>query len=121
MPDIRGRELAVWSANLRELARCPNVTCKVSGLVTEARWNAWKPDDFTRYLDRALDAFGPERLMFGSDWPVCLLAADDYRAVYELVEGWAAKLGEERSANRSRSPASAYSQTSRPRRFATRR
>ena len=62
------------------------------GMVTEAKWNDWRPDDFRRYLDTALEAFGEDRILFGSDWPVCLLAADDYEAVYELLAGWAGAL-----------------------------
>ena len=68
-----------WSSRateLRALARLPNVTCKVSGLVTEADWDAWTPEQLVRYVATAADAFGPDRLLFGSDWPVCLLAAD---------------------------------------------
>lgn len=89
-PDIRGRELAVWSANLRELARCPNVTCKVSGMVTEATWSGWQRDDFRPYLDVVLEAFGVDRLMYGSDWPVCLVAGD-YDEVIGLVRGFFAE------------------------------
>jgi L-fuconolactonase len=68
-----------------ELAAHPNVWCKVSGLVTEAHWDAWQQGDFIPYLEVVLEAFGPGRLMFGSDWPVCLLAAE-YQEVLALVE-----------------------------------
>jgi L-fuconolactonase len=81
--------LEPWQTDIRALARHPNVTCKLSGLVTEAAWQGWKRSDFTPYLDVALDAFGPERLMFGSDWPVCLLAgeyADVVGIVTEFVD-----------------------------------
>lgn len=81
-----------WERELRALARLPHVACKISGLVTEARWNAWRPEDFTFYLDVVLEAFGPERLLFGSDWPVCLLAAESHARVHELVAGWAERL-----------------------------
>ena len=57
------------------LAELPNVSCKLSGMVTEASWTGWTPDDLAPYIDRVLGWFGPERCMFGSDWPVCLLAA----------------------------------------------
>jgi L-fuconolactonase len=67
---------ASWRRDIAALARHPHVCCKVSGMVTEADWKAWKPADFTPFLDVVLEAFGPERLMFGSDWPVCLVAAD---------------------------------------------
>jgi L-fuconolactonase len=71
-----GADLAAWKRGLADLAAHPNVTAKLSGLVTEARWDAWRPDDLRPAVDHALDVFGPERLMFGSDWPVCLLASD---------------------------------------------
>jgi L-fuconolactonase len=75
-PLIAEGQIEPWSRDLRELARCPNVACKLSGMVTEARWNAWRREDFRPYLDVALEAFGPERLMIGSDWPVCTLSGD---------------------------------------------
>ena len=73
-PEIRARRLEPWATHVRELARLPNVSCKLSGLVTEAYWTRWQPADFRPYLDVILEAFGPSRLMFGSDWPVCLVA-----------------------------------------------
>jgi L-fuconolactonase len=73
-----------WAQGLEALAALPNVTCKLSGLVTEARWGAWRRDELVPYLRRALDWFGPGRCMFGSDWPVCLLSAD-YETVLSLV------------------------------------
>src|ERR1700676_902000 len=78
-PRIRERELEPWRTNIRELARRENVYCKVSGLVTEADWTKWSLGDLQPYLDVVLDAFGPSRLMAGSDWPVCLLAATPQR------------------------------------------
>jgi L-fuconolactonase len=83
--------LEPWATNLRELARRPNVFCKVSGLVTEADWKHWRPEHLRPYLDVAFEAFGPERLMFGSDWPVCLLAAP-YDRVLGVVADYAAAL-----------------------------
>ena len=74
-----------WAAQMRELGSHPNVWCKASGLVTEAEWTTWRPEDFRPYLDVCFDAFGPGRMMFGSDWPVCLLAAE-YGQVVELIE-----------------------------------
>ena len=65
-----------WARDIRALAELPNVACKLSGMVTEARWCEWKYDDFRPYLDVVLDAFGPSRLMIGSDWPVCTVSAD---------------------------------------------
>ena len=73
-----------WQRDIEALARHENVCCKLSGLVTEAAWRQWRPADFAAYLDIALATFGPERLMFGSDWPVCLLAAD-YAEVAGIV------------------------------------
>ena len=75
-PLIRSGVISPWADQIRLLAANPNVYCKVSGLITEADWRQWRETDFTPYLDVVFDAFGPERLMFGSDWPVCLLAAD---------------------------------------------
>jgi L-fuconolactonase len=74
-PRIREGATAPWAGELAALARFPNVTCKVSGLVTEADWAAWTPAQLVPYVRHAADVFGPERLLFGSDWPVCLLAA----------------------------------------------
>lgn len=91
-PDVAGGRLDAWEPGFRALARLPNVVCKVSGLVTEAKWNQWRRTDFTRCLDVALDAFGEDRLLFGSDWPVCLCAARDYEQVFELVADWSAAL-----------------------------
>lgn len=91
-PDIANTQRDDWARSLRELARAPNVACKLSGMVTEAKWNAWQRADFAFYLDTALEAFGEDRLLFGSDWPVCLVAARDYEQVFELVADWAAKL-----------------------------
>ncbi|KUG09143.1 amidohydrolase family protein [Solirubrum puertoriconensis] len=73
-PYIRQGELAAWAYDVRSLAALPNVSCKVSGLVTEADWRQWQPADFRPYLDVVFEAFGPQRVMFGSDWPVCQLA-----------------------------------------------
>lgn len=88
-PDIARDVRQPWATAVRELARQPHVACKVSGLVTEAKWRGWRADDFRFFLDTVLDAFGPDRLLFGSDWPVCLLAADDYAAVHDLIAAWA--------------------------------
>ena len=75
-PRIVAGEIESWEPRIRAIARHENVCCKVSGMVTEAARQGWKRDDFTPYLDVVLEAFGPERLMFGSDWPVCLLAGE---------------------------------------------
>jgi L-fuconolactonase len=74
-----------WASYMRAISQNANVFCKLSGLVTEADWLHWKRADIDPYLDVVFEAFGPERLMFGSDWPVCLLAAS-YRQVKQLIE-----------------------------------
>jgi L-fuconolactonase len=84
-PLINDGTLEPWRTHIRELAQARNVTCKVSGIVTEARHDAWHANDFKPYLDTVFEVFGPERLMFGSDWPVCLLAGS-YERVFRLVE-----------------------------------
>lgn len=83
-PLIKAHKLKPWDAEIRALGKFSNVMCKVSGLVTEADWRAWRADDITPYLDAAFEAFGPERLMIGSDWPVCTVAAS-YAQVMELI------------------------------------
>ena len=83
-PRIRTAEMEPWATRIRELSRRPNVCCKLSGLVTEANWATWCQEDLRPYLDVAFEAFGPERLMFGSDWPVSLLAAP-YEGVLGVV------------------------------------
>lgn len=74
-PGIRDGRFDEWAAGLADLAACPNVTAKVSGLVTEAEWTRWRAKDLGPYVLEGLRVFGAERLMFGSDWPVCLLAS----------------------------------------------
>ena len=86
-PLIRSGALSPGSQQVRSLAENPNVYCKVSGLVTEADWRKWREPDFRPYLDIVFEAFGTDRLMFGSDWPVCLLAAG-YRDVKELLDDY---------------------------------
>jgi len=90
-PEIARGRLDPWRADLRRLAELPNIACKLSGLVTEARWDGWTAADFRPYLDVALDAFGSGRLLFGSDWPVCLLAGS-YADVVGLARGAIAAL-----------------------------
>jgi L-fuconolactonase len=89
-PPIATGELEPWATEVRALAAFPNVTCKLSGMVTEADWTSWTPGDLRPYVHVVLEAFGPARLMFGSDWPVCLLAAGYDRVVgtaRELLDG----------------------------------
>jgi L-fuconolactonase len=90
-PLIAEGRVAPWDLGMRELAKADNVWCKLSGMVTEARWDAWKPEDFRPYLDVVLDAFGSSRLMIGSDWPVCTVAATYGRAL-KLVRDYIERL-----------------------------
>ena len=85
-PYIAQEELQPWKSLITELASFDNVSCKISGMVTEAKWNIWKADDFAPYVDHIIESFGPERLMFGSDWPVALLAAKSYSEVVHLAQ-----------------------------------
>ncbi|GGW97537.1 amidohydrolase family protein [Streptomyces noursei] len=90
-PAVARGDWQPWASALTALAALPNVTCKLSGLVTEADWSAWRPRQILPYARHALDAFGPDRLMFGSDWPVCTLAAD-YADVVALAEAATGRL-----------------------------
>jgi len=83
-PRVRDRVMEPWAGLMAEITRFPGIRCKLSGLVTEADPAGWKPEDFQPYVSHVLDIFGPNRVMFGSDWPVCLLAAD-YDDCLELV------------------------------------
>lgn len=97
-PPIRDSLLAPWEGDLRRLAAFPNVFCKVSGMVTEADWQTWQATDFRPYLDVVFEAFGAQRIMFGSDWPVCTVAAS-YEAVTALLSDYVQSLSpSERSA-----------------------
>ena len=92
-PPIATGELEPWATHMRALAAHENVACKLSGMVTEADWDAWNIDDLRPYAEVVLAAFGPGRVMFGSDWPVCLLAApygDVVEAAAELTAGLSA-------------------------------
>lgn len=86
-PLIKDKLLTPWEQQIKTIATHPNVYCKVSGLLTEASWHTWLPDDFKPYLDVVFSAFGSEQIMFGSDWPVCLLAGS-YQQVIELIEDY---------------------------------
>ncbi len=86
-PEIKNGQIEGWQKDIEALATMKNVSCKVSGLVTEADWKQWKPADFKPYLDVVFDAFGAERLMYGSDWPVSLLAAT-YGQFISIMEGY---------------------------------
>ncbi len=92
-PDVRHESAAEWAERIRPLAALEHVSCKLSGLITEAPWRAWDGRDLLPYLDAALECFGPERLLFGSDWPVCLLSGS-YGQVRGLAEAATASLSE---------------------------
>jgi L-fuconolactonase len=89
-PPIKAGVISPWREQIRQLAKFQNVSCKVSGMVTEADHAAWKPEDFRPYLDEVFSAFGVERLMFGSDWPVCLLAAS-YEQVFAVLDQYSSQ------------------------------
>lgn len=91
-PFIKDGMISDWKDQIRELAKAPNVFCKISGMITEASWHTWKPEDFRPYLDIVVEAFGIDRLMYGSDWPVALLAGT-YRQVYDLAHDYVSSLG----------------------------
>lgn len=84
-PKIAGRQLEPWKSLLAEIAENPRIYCKLSGMVTEADHQHWKPEDLLPYVRHAAAVFGPKRVMFGSDWPVCLLATS-YSRVVEALE-----------------------------------
>lgn len=92
-PPIKTGTLEPWRTQIRELAKAQNVLCKVSGMVTEADHSAWKPADFAPYLEVVFEAFGEDRLMYGSDWPVALLAGS-YARTFALVEEYTRQLSE---------------------------
>jgi len=97
-PEIAKQMRSPWVEDVQDLAKCNNVCCKLSGMVTEAKWRDWRPADFHTYLDIVVEAFGPQRLMIGSDWPVCTLSAD-YEQVMTIVIDYVGQLSpDERSA-----------------------
>jgi L-fuconolactonase len=85
-PPIRAQEIDTWMRDIRALAAHENVCCKVSGMVTEADWQHWEPEDFRPYLDVVFAAFGPRRVLYGSDWPVCNVAGGYTRAISILED-----------------------------------
>ena len=92
-PRIKKGLLEPWQTNITQLAQRPNVYCKVSGMATEADWGAWTEEQLTPYFDTVFSVFGPKRLMFGSDWPMCLLATS-YEHWFRLVEKYVARLSD---------------------------
>ncbi len=96
-PFIKDGVMEPWASQIRQLAAFDNVCCKLSGMATEAAWHAWRQDDYAPYLDVVFDCFGVERLMFGSDWPVCALAGS-YSQVVGIVENYIAAFSPEEQA-----------------------
>lgn len=90
-PYIKKGDIELWEKHIKILAQYENVCCKLSGMVTETHWDNWKQKDFKPYLDVVLDAFGTDRLMFGSDWPVCLLSGS-YNQVKNIVSEYISEL-----------------------------
>jgi L-fuconolactonase len=97
-PPIASGATSEWATVLRPLAWCPNVFVKLSGLVTEADWKRWTVRDITPYVQRVLEWFGPERCIFGSDWPVCLLAA----SYAHVIDACGQAIGDVPTADRER-------------------
>ena len=93
-PKMDGSDIEEWKHGIKEISKFPNVMCKLSGLVTEGDWKKWSPADFVPYLDIVCEAFGADRLMVGSDWPVCTVAAN-YNTTMNIVDDWASKLSTE--------------------------
>jgi len=83
-PAVMNNILEPWASDIKDLAQYENVYCKLSGMVTEGNWENWNPSDFIPYMDVVIESFGPERIMLGSDWPVCLVAGS-YQSVVDLV------------------------------------
>lgn len=97
-PHIDKNELSPWKENIQELAKRENVSCKISGMVTEAGFKTWTPQQLRSYFEVVLEAFGPDRLLFGSDWPVCLVATT-YKNWIDLVRKNIASYSEMEKAN----------------------
>lgn len=96
-PLMDGSDWDEWEKGIRAIAEREHVLCKLSGMVTEADWSNWQAQTFKPYLDTVLEAFGPNRLMIGSDWPVCTLAGN-YGETLAVVEDWAAALSADEQA-----------------------
>ena len=92
-PYIRKKEIKEWTLDMEAIAKHPNVWCKVSGMVTEADWKEWSKEDFKPYLDVVVNAFGADKIMFGSDWPVCQVAAS-YKEVVDIVKDYFSSFSE---------------------------
>ncbi|RUT68304.1 amidohydrolase [Flavobacterium cupreum] len=89
-PDIKAGNISSWKKDIQEIAKAENVSCKISGMVTEADWSSWKEDDLKPYLDVIFENFSTDKLMFGSDWPVCNVAAN-YNLIVKTLEDYIAQ------------------------------
>ena len=92
-PRVKARDVSPWAERIKDVAKRPNVYCKISGLATEADYHSWTEEQLKPYMDVVLEAFGPRRLMFGSDWPVCLVAVG-YADWVAIVERFVARLSD---------------------------
>jgi L-fuconolactonase len=90
-PDIKNKNIEKWEKGIKAMAKCENVSCKISGMITEADWYSWTLSDFDPYLDIVFEAFGTKRIMFGSDWPVCNVAGG-YQQMLSVVKYYISKL-----------------------------
>ncbi|MFT4203542.1 MAG: amidohydrolase family protein [Chitinophagaceae bacterium] len=97
-PDIKTGAVGIWGKEITALAKHDNVYCKISGMVTEADWKEWNPEHLKPYLDVAVQAFGTDRILFGSDWPVCLVAAS-YKDWLKVLEDYFADFSSDENAN----------------------
>ena len=97
-PDIKNQDTEPWASGMKRIAQYSNVGCKLSGMVTEANWGDWSKADFRPYLDVVLEAFGADRLLIGSDWPVCKLAGE-YGEVIGIVTDYISRLSSNEQEN----------------------
>ena len=97
-PYIKNGLYDEWARLMSEISKCENVFCKMSGMITEADYNLWTPEQITPYMDLVLTSFGSKRILFGSDWPVCLVAGS-YKKVKELVTNFISKLSANEKTN----------------------
>ena len=97
-PDIKNKVVKGWEKDMKTLAGYSNVYCKLSGMVTETHWHNWSPEEFKVYIDIVINAFGDQRIMIGSDWPVCILSGD-YKSVMEIVTKYFEQFSKEEQDN----------------------
>lgn len=90
-PNIRQKDFRSWKENISQIAQHPHIYCKLSGMITEADYTQWRYEDIVPYMDAVGEAFGTDRICFGSDWPVCLVAGS-YKRMIQVAEKWASQL-----------------------------